>query len=134
MFYFQPPYLLFEDLSIDILSAWEVFALEFPFRCFPQLCNTYDITTIRKTLAEIDEQGVLRPDGTLLVYVALWLEYLIFTVENSVFSPPFDQLEVYNCSGDLAIGVIYFRAGYAPTDYPSESVSRSVSFCCCWKF
>ena len=74
MFYFQPPYLLFEDLSIDILSAWEVFALEFPFRCFPQLCNTHDVSTIRKTLAEIDEQGVLLPDGTLLMYVALWLE------------------------------------------------------------
>ncbi|KAG5541328.1 hypothetical protein RHGRI_021233 [Rhododendron griersonianum] len=67
---------------------------EFPFSCFPQLCNTYDVTTIRKTLAEIDEQGVLQPDGTLLV-------------------------------GDQAIGVIYFRAGYAPTDYPSESEWRA---------
>ena len=74
MFYFQRPqsYLLFGALSV--LSAWEVFALEFSFRCFPQLCNTHDVSTIRKTLAEIDEQGVLLPDGTLLMYVALWLE------------------------------------------------------------
>ncbi|KAI7995734.1 hypothetical protein LOK49_LG11G02096 [Camellia lanceoleosa] len=43
-----------------------------------------------KTLAEIDEQAELLPDGTLLV-------------------------------GGQAIAVIYFRAGYAPTDYPSES-------------
>ncbi|PSS24909.1 Glutathione synthetase [Actinidia chinensis var. chinensis] len=58
------------------------------------LKERYDVTTIRKTLAEIDEHGVLRPDGTLLV-------------------------------GDLAIGVIYFRAGYTPTDYPSESEWRA---------
>lgn len=58
------------------------------------LKERYDVTTIRKTLAEIDEQGVLQPDGTLLV-------------------------------GDQAIGVIYFRAGYAPTDYPSESEWRA---------
>ncbi|KAI8547863.1 hypothetical protein RHMOL_Rhmol07G0228300 [Rhododendron molle] len=75
-----------------LAKAWEEYSnpRSFPFRCFPQLCNTYDVTTIRKTLAEIDEQGVLQPDGTLLI-------------------------------GDQAIGVIYFRAGYAPTDYPSES-------------
>ncbi|KAK4435934.1 Glutathione synthetase, chloroplastic [Sesamum alatum] len=46
--------------------------------------------SIRKTLAEIDAQGELLPDGTLVV------------------------------DGE-AIAVVYFRAGYAPTDYPSES-------------
>ncbi|KAF7137306.1 hypothetical protein RHSIM_Rhsim07G0179200 [Rhododendron simsii] len=74
-----------------LAKAWEEYSNP---RCFPQLCNTYDVATIRKTLAEIDEQGVLQPDGTLLV-------------------------------GDQAIGVIYFRAGYAPTDYPSESEWRA---------
>ncbi|KAL7259455.1 hypothetical protein ACSBR1_005368 [Camellia fascicularis] len=54
------------------------------------LKERHDVTTIRKTLAEIDEQAELLPDGTLLV-------------------------------GGQAIAVIYFRAGYAPTDYPSES-------------
>ncbi|KAK4403952.1 Glutathione synthetase, chloroplastic [Sesamum angolense] len=46
--------------------------------------------SIRKTLAEIDAQGELLPDGTLVV------------------------------DGE-AVAVVYFRAGYAPTDYPSES-------------
>ncbi|XP_028081452.1 glutathione synthetase, chloroplastic-like isoform X2 [Camellia sinensis] len=54
------------------------------------LKERHDVTTIRKTLAEIDEQAELLQDGTLLV-------------------------------GGQAIAVIYFRAGYAPTDYPSES-------------
>ncbi|KAL3838154.1 hypothetical protein ACJIZ3_022745 [Penstemon smallii] len=49
---------------------------------------------IRKTLAEIDEQGELLPDGTLVV------------------------------DGE-AVAVVYFRAGYAPTDYPSESEWRA---------
>lgn len=39
-------------------------------RCFPQLeNNTHKITTVRKTLAEIDAQGELQPDGTLVMYV-----------------------------------------------------------------
>ncbi|KAF5952251.1 hypothetical protein HYC85_010195 [Camellia sinensis] len=61
---------------------------------FTKLCNTHDVTTIRKTLAEIDAQGVLLPDGTLLI-------------------------------GNQVIAVIYFRAGYAPIDYPSESEWRA---------
>ncbi|KAL6570014.1 Glutathione synthetase [Orobanche minor] len=46
--------------------------------------------SIRKTLAEIDAQGELLSDGTLVV------------------------------DGEV-VAVAYFRAGYAPTDYPSES-------------
>ncbi|CBI34350.3 unnamed protein product, partial [Vitis vinifera] len=61
---------------------------------FPQLYNTHDVTTIRKTLAEIDAEGKLLPDGTLTV-------------------------------GGQPVAVIYFRAGYAPTDYPSESEWRA---------
>uniref|UniRef100_A0A2N9HVW0 Glutathione synthetase n=1 Tax=Fagus sylvatica TaxID=28930 RepID=A0A2N9HVW0_FAGSY len=49
---------------------------------------------IRKTLAEIDAEGELLPDGTLLV-------------------------------GGKAIAVVYFRAGYTPNDYPSESEWRA---------
>lgn len=56
---------------------------------FPQLNNTHNVPTIRKTLAEVDAQGNLLSDGTLMV------------------------------DGE-AVAVIYFRAGYAPTDYPSE--------------
>ncbi|XP_059598486.1 glutathione synthetase, chloroplastic isoform X2 [Vitis vinifera] len=54
----------------------------------------HDVTTIRKTLAEIDAEGKLLPDGTLTV-------------------------------GGQPVAVIYFRAGYAPTDYPSESEWRA---------
>ncbi|KAF5740587.1 hypothetical protein HS088_TW11G00661 [Tripterygium wilfordii] len=58
------------------------------------LNNTHNVSTIRKTLAEIDEEGKLQPDGTLLV-------------------------------GSQAIAVVYFRAGYGPVDYPSESEWRA---------
>ncbi|XP_061348459.1 glutathione synthetase, chloroplastic-like [Gastrolobium bilobum] len=54
------------------------------------LRERHHITTIRKTMAEVDQGGVILPDGTL-------------TVDGQ------------------AIAVIYFRAGYAPVDYPSES-------------
>ncbi|CAI0551079.1 unnamed protein product [Linum tenue] len=45
-------------------------------------------------MAEIDQEGEIQPDGTLLV-------------------------------GGHAIAVIYFRARYAPTDYPSEAEWRA---------
>ncbi|KAI9092314.1 hypothetical protein K1719_027814 [Acacia pycnantha] len=57
---------------------------------FPWLYNTHHITTIRRTLVEIDQEGELLPDGTL-----------------SLDGKP--------------IAVIYFRAGYTPVNYPSES-------------
>ncbi|GJR50527.1 glutathione synthetase, chloroplastic [Tanacetum coccineum] len=57
---------------------------------FLLLINTHNVTTIRKTLAEIDAQGKMLSDGTLQV------------------------------DGE-DIAVIYFRAGYAPADFPSES-------------
>ncbi|KOM52889.1 hypothetical protein LR48_Vigan09g154800 [Vigna angularis] len=49
---------------------------------------------IRKTLAEVDQEGEILPDGTL-----------------SVDGQP--------------ISVVYFRAGYTPKDYPSESEWRA---------
>ncbi|KAM0038763.1 putative glutathione synthase [Helianthus debilis subsp. tardiflorus] len=54
------------------------------------LKEKHNVTSIRKTLAEIDAQGKILSDGTLQV------------------------------DGET-VAVIYFRAGYAPTDYPSES-------------
>ncbi|CAA0829277.1 Glutathione synthetase- chloroplastic [Striga hermonthica] len=51
---------------------------------------TYEVRSIRRTLGEIDAQGEILPDGSLIV------------------------------DGE-AVAVVYFRAGYAPTDYPSES-------------
>ncbi|KAL9320305.1 hypothetical protein ACSQ67_012144 [Phaseolus vulgaris] len=59
-----------------------------------QLYNTYHIKSIRKTLAEVDQEGEILPDGTL-----------------SVDGQP--------------ISVVYFRAGYTPKDYPSESEWRA---------
>ncbi|KAJ7978025.1 Glutathione synthetase [Quillaja saponaria] len=61
---------------------------------FPQLYNTHLVATIQKTLAEIDRDGKLLPDGTLSV-------------------------------DGQAVAVIYFRAGYTPIDYPSESEWRA---------
>ncbi|TKY61459.1 Glutathione synthetase [Spatholobus suberectus] len=58
------------------------------------LYNTHNITTVRKTLAEVDQEGEILPDGTLSV-------------------------------DGQAIAVIYFRAGYTPVDYPSESEWRA---------
>ncbi|XP_024976343.1 glutathione synthetase, chloroplastic [Cynara cardunculus var. scolymus] len=58
------------------------------------LKEKYNITSIRKTLAEIDAQGKILSDGTLQV------------------------------DGET-VAVVYFRAGYAPTDYPSESEWRA---------
>ncbi|KZV46407.1 glutathione synthetase, chloroplastic [Dorcoceras hygrometricum] len=54
------------------------------------LKERYHVRSIRKTLADIDAQGKLLRDGTLVV------------------------------DGE-PVAVVYFRAGYAPTDYPSES-------------
>ncbi|PNY11247.1 glutathione synthetase chloroplastic-like, partial [Trifolium pratense] len=61
---------------------------------YPQLYDTHHITTIRKTLAEIDQEGEILPDGTLSV-------------------------------NGQAIAIVYFRAGYTPVDYPSESEWRA---------
>ncbi|GLT38331.1 hypothetical protein SLA2020_125870 [Shorea laevis] len=54
------------------------------------LKEKHNVKTVRKTLAEIDSEGQLLKDGTLIV-------------------------------DEKAVAVVYFRAGYAPTDYPSES-------------
>ncbi|KNA18689.1 hypothetical protein SOVF_068250 [Spinacia oleracea] len=53
------------------------------------LREKHGVTSIRKTLAEIEAEGEILHDGTLVV------------------------------DGE-AVAVVYFRAGYAPTDYPSE--------------
>ncbi|XP_014517344.1 glutathione synthetase, chloroplastic-like [Vigna radiata var. radiata] len=58
------------------------------------LREKHNISTIRKTLAEVDQEGEILPDGTLSV-------------------------------NGQAISVIYFRAGYTPDDYPSESEWRA---------
>ncbi|KAK8586729.1 hypothetical protein V6N13_085754 [Hibiscus sabdariffa] len=58
------------------------------------LKERYNVRSIRKTLAEIDSEGQLLPDSTLLV-------------------------------DGQTVAVVYFRAGYAPTDYPSESEWRA---------
>ncbi|CAJ1960909.1 unnamed protein product [Sphenostylis stenocarpa] len=55
--------------------------------------NMYDQHFVSATLAEVDQEGEILPDGTLSV-------------------------------NGQAISVIYFRAGYTPVDYPSESEWR----------
>ncbi|XP_020250050.1 glutathione synthetase, chloroplastic [Asparagus officinalis] len=55
-----------------------------------KLKEIYAITSIRRTLAEIDAEGEALPDGSLII-------------------------------GGQAVAVVYFRAGYSPRDYPSES-------------
>ncbi|XP_052734783.1 glutathione synthetase, chloroplastic [Vigna angularis] len=63
---------------------------KYPFLNGYRLYNTHNITSIRKTLGEVDEEGEILPDGTLSV-------------------------------NGQQISVIYFRAGYTPADYPSDS-------------
>ncbi|XP_010255818.1 PREDICTED: glutathione synthetase, chloroplastic-like [Nelumbo nucifera] len=58
------------------------------------LKERHDLTVIRKTMAQIDAESELRPDGTLVVE-------------------------------GQEVAVIYFRAGYTPKDYPSESEWRA---------
>lgn len=58
------------------------------------LREKHHITTIRKTLAEINQEGEILPDGTLSV-------------------------------DGQAVAIVYFRAGYTPVDYPSESEWRA---------
>ncbi|KAL5061030.1 hypothetical protein RYX36_032634 [Vicia faba] len=58
------------------------------------LKEKYGITILRKTLAEVDQEGEILPDGTLSV-------------------------------NGQAVAVVYFRAGYTPADYPSESEWRA---------
>ncbi|KAL6905846.1 hypothetical protein ACP4OV_003447 [Aristida adscensionis] len=58
------------------------------------LKEMYGVTTIRKTLGEIEAEGELRTDGTLVV-------------------------------NGWPVAVVYFRAGYAPNDYPSEAEWRA---------
>ncbi|KAK2365082.1 glutathione synthetase, chloroplastic [Trifolium repens] len=54
------------------------------------LRDKHGITIVRKTLAEIDQEGEILPGGTLSV-------------------------------NGQEVAVVYFRAGYTPVDYPSES-------------
>ncbi|XP_024187704.1 glutathione synthetase, chloroplastic [Rosa chinensis] len=58
------------------------------------LKEKYNVSTLRKTLAEIDAEAELLPDGTLVM-------------------------------GGQVIGIVYFRAGYTPNDYPSEAEWRA---------
>ncbi|KAI5424258.1 glutathione synthetase, chloroplastic [Lathyrus oleraceus] len=58
------------------------------------LKEKHGITIVRKTLAEVDQEGEILPDGTLTV-------------------------------NGQAVAVVYFRAGYTPADYPSESEWRA---------
>ncbi|KAJ1276592.1 hypothetical protein BS78_05G226300 [Paspalum vaginatum] len=55
---------------------------------------TYGVTTIRKTLAQVEAEGQVLTDGTLVI-------------------------------DGRTVAVVYFRAGYAPTDYPSEAEWRA---------
>jgi len=52
------------------------------------------VTTIRKTLAQVEAEGQVLTDGTLAI-------------------------------DGRTVAVVYFRAGYAPTDYPSEAEWRA---------
>ncbi|KAF7083807.1 hypothetical protein CFC21_087556 [Triticum aestivum] len=53
------------------------------------LKESHGVMTIRKTLAQVEAEGLVLPDGTLVL-------------------------------DGRPVAVVYFRAGYAPTDYPSE--------------
>ena len=84
-------------------------------------------------MAEIDAEGELLPDGTLLVYVPYDLEYFSLSRFDALpcYISEFNIQNLCTCRGGKAIAVVYFRAGYAPNDYPSESVSIFALFSCC---
>ncbi|KAK4480438.1 hypothetical protein RD792_013511 [Penstemon davidsonii] len=83
-----------QNLALDPARIPENKAVDQFAEALSKAWTEYNNPSIRKTLAEIDEQGELLPDGTLVV------------------------------DGE-AVAVVYFRAGYAPTDYPSESEWRA---------
>lgn len=56
------------------------------------LWSRHGLRTLRRTLAQVETEGVLHPDGSLTLGAA---------------GPP--------------VSVFYFRAGYGPDDYPSEA-------------
>ncbi|CAO2144946.1 unnamed protein product [Urochloa humidicola] len=58
------------------------------------LKESYGVKTIRKTLAQVEAEGQVLTDGTLVI-------------------------------DGRTVAVVYFRAGYAPTDYPSEAEWRA---------
>ncbi|KAF8665999.1 hypothetical protein HU200_054088 [Digitaria exilis] len=58
------------------------------------LKESYGVKSIRKTLAQVEAEGQVLADGTLVI-------------------------------DGRVVAVVYFRAGYAPTDYPSEAEWRA---------
>ena len=48
--------------------------MEFIGSYVPQLYDTHNIRSLRKTLAEIDAEGELQADGSLIVYAALTMQ------------------------------------------------------------
>jgi hypothetical protein len=51
--------------------------------------------------------------------ISLWLAHTLFLTVERIF--------LY-CSNGQEVAVVYFRAGYTPVDYPSESVSDQFVF------
>lgn len=75
------------------------------------------VKVIRRTLKEIEENGELQDDKTLL----MWVKFLITILKEA------------KCKGVILntlfrdgkeIAVAYFRAGYTPKDYYSEKVIK----------
>ena len=58
-------------------------------------------------------------------------EIRYYLLEKMLFISEFNIQKLCTCRGGKAIAVVYFRAGYTPDDYPSESVSCFALFSCC---
>ena len=60
-------------------------------------------------------------------------EIRYYLLEKMLFISDFNIQKLCTCRGRKAIAVVYFRAGYTPNDYPSESVSCFALFSYCSK-
>lgn len=84
--------------------------------------------TIRKTLTEIESEGVVLPDGTLQVYGIWIMEYTPLILHFNCLHQYHLIYFIYPiilCRCGKNVSVVYFRAGYSPDDYPSEAVCIS---------
>lgn len=68
-----------------------------------------EIKVIRKTLTEIHEQAKLGPYNELMMYVNKHLYSM----------HAFHHFSIYR--NDIEVTVVYFRSGYAPSQYPTQN-------------
>lgn len=95
-------------MEINISNLFQRFHEFYIRETYPQ------IKVIRKTLTEIHQQGSLGPNNELKMYEC---PYHIYGKSVYLIFSPFQS----NFRNDTIVTVVYFRAGYEPDHYPSNS-------------